>query len=81
MDIFSDEFRRNPFPMYEKMRSVSPVLRVPPPFDANILQRLARFELASDKPWPPRRALHVHGPAELPIRFEMAWFFLFRKST
>ena len=26
--------------------------------------------LASDEPWEPRKALHVHGPARLPIRFE-----------
>lgn len=34
MNLFSDEVRRNPFPVYEKLRSVSPLLRVPPPFDA-----------------------------------------------
>jgi cytochrome P450 len=24
---------------------------------------------ASDEPWEPRQALHVHGPSRLPIRF------------
>ena len=36
----------------------------------HLLERLQGFELASDEPWEPRRALHVHGPARLPIRFE-----------
>jgi hypothetical protein len=27
------------------------------------------FELASEAPWEPRKALHVHGPSRLPIRF------------
>jgi len=39
---------------------------------ADILQRLKHFELASDQPWQPRPALHVYGPASLPIRFETA---------
>jgi cytochrome P450 len=34
MDIFSDEIRRNPYPLYSQMRASSPLLRVPPPFDA-----------------------------------------------
>jgi len=34
IDIFSDEIRRGPFAMYSAMRAASPVLRVPPPFDA-----------------------------------------------
>jgi cytochrome P450 len=36
----------------------------------DILERLKGLALASDEPWEPRRALHVHGPARLPIRFE-----------
>ena len=27
------------------------------------------FELASDEPWEPRKAMGVHGPSRLPIRF------------
>jgi len=34
------------------------------------VERLHGFELASDAPWEPRKPLHVHGPARLPIRFE-----------
>src|SRR5215475_3578359 len=33
-DFFSDEMRRDPYPIYDRMRRVSPLLRVPPPFDA-----------------------------------------------
>src|ERR1700682_2631627 len=34
MNIFSDEIRRNPYPLYDQLRASSPLLRVPPPFDA-----------------------------------------------
>ncbi|HEU4882461.1 MAG TPA: cytochrome P450 [Longimicrobium sp.] len=37
---------------------------------ADLLERLHDVELASAEPWEPRRALHVHGPARLPIRFK-----------
>jgi cytochrome P450 len=37
---------------------------------ADLLERVKGFELASAEPWEPRKALHVHGPARLPIRFE-----------
>lgn len=33
-DLFTDELRRDPYPMYDQMRSASPLLRVPPPFNA-----------------------------------------------
>ena len=36
----------------------------------DLLERLKGLELASHEPWEPRKALHVHGPARLPIRFE-----------
>ncbi|HJT35430.1 MAG TPA: cytochrome P450 [Pirellulales bacterium] len=35
----------------------------------DIFARLKKFELASSEPWPPRKALNVHGPESLPIRF------------
>lgn len=38
----------------------------------DLLQRTNSFVLASDEPWEPRKALHVHGPARLPIRVEPA---------
>ncbi|HTI72949.1 MAG TPA: cytochrome P450 [Candidatus Limnocylindria bacterium] len=36
---------------------------------ADFLARVRDFKSASTEPWQPRRALHVHGPEELPIRF------------
>jgi cytochrome P450 len=38
----------------------------------DLLERLPEFALASDAPWEPRQALHVHGPARLPISFRSA---------
>jgi cytochrome P450 len=34
---------------------------------ADFLERVHGFELASDEPWAPRKALGVHGPSRLPI--------------
>jgi cytochrome P450 len=34
-----------------------------------LLKRVDRFERAGTEPWKPRKALHVHGPTHLPIRF------------
>ncbi len=36
---------------------------------ADLIERLPGLERASNEPWEPRRALHVHGPTRLPIRF------------
>jgi cytochrome P450 len=36
---------------------------------SNFLENVESFELASNEPWEPRQALHVHGPSHLPIRF------------
>jgi cytochrome P450 len=35
----------------------------------DILARLTGLALANSQPWPPRNALHVHGPASLPVQF------------
>jgi cytochrome P450 len=40
---------------------------------SDLLERYKDFELASDQPWEPRKALHVLGPTRLPIRFEVDW--------
>ena len=37
-----------------------------------LLGRLKTLERASDDPWPPRGAFHVHGPARLALRIEHA---------
>ena len=34
VEVFSDEVRRDPFPLYAQLRQASPLFRVPPPFDA-----------------------------------------------
>lgn len=34
-----------------------------------LLERLKDFRLASHEPWTPRKAIHVHGPTHLPLRF------------
>jgi len=39
---------------------------------SELLARLKSLELASDEPWQPRKALHVHGPTHLLIRFQPA---------
>jgi len=35
----------------------------------DFLERVQDFALASPEPWEPRKALSVHGPSRLPIRF------------
>jgi cytochrome P450 len=35
----------------------------------DFLARVKDFARADDEPWEPRKALHVHGPSRLPIRF------------
>src|SRR5262249_21808672 len=32
MNLFSDEVRRNPFPLFDQLRSTTPVFQLPPPF-------------------------------------------------
>lgn len=36
----------------------------------DLLQRLPGLARANQEPWVPRQALHVHGPAQLPVRFQ-----------
>jgi cytochrome P450 len=38
----------------------------------DLLRLAPDFELASNDPWQPRRALHVHGPTNLPLRVGVA---------
>jgi cytochrome P450 len=37
----------------------------------DLLDRIDDVALADDTPWPPREALHVHGPAHLHVRFTL----------
>ena len=32
-----------------------------------LLERFSRIQLAGERPWEPRKGLHVHGPTRLPI--------------
>jgi cytochrome P450 len=43
-----------------EVRTVLPIL----------LERLKGLELVSNEPWEPRKALNIHGPSRLMIRFE-----------
>jgi cytochrome P450 len=36
---------------------------------ADLLERFPKIERANDEPWEPRKALHVHGPTRLDVRF------------
>jgi cytochrome P450 len=36
----------------------------------DLFARAKGLALAGDAPWEPRKALNVHGPIRLPIRFE-----------
>ncbi len=38
---------------------------------SDLLARFARLEYAADAPWQPREGLIAHGPASLPIRFDV----------
>ncbi len=32
-----------------------------------LLERFSKIQLAGERPWEPRKGLHVHGPTRLPI--------------
>lgn len=36
---------------------------------ADLLEHCPNLERANDEPWEPRKALHVHGPTSLPVRW------------
>jgi cytochrome P450 len=38
----------------------------------DFLSRVSRLEYAATSAWPPRKALHVHGPDNLPLRLQTA---------
>lgn len=47
-----------------------PAGKLVPPMIGDLFAGLKQLRLAEDGPWEPREALHVHGPARLPIRFD-----------
>src|SRR5438067_4477263 len=67
MDLFSDDARRNPYPVYRQMRAQSPVLRVPPPFDAWLI-----FDYETVK-----RALGDPGLFSSAVKGPRNWFIFF----
>src|SRR5438093_9838880 len=65
--LFSDEMRRNPYPLYEQMRNASPVHYVPPPFDAWMI-----FDYQGVK-----RALNDHDTFSSRVPAPRHWFIFF----
>jgi len=49
LDLFSDDVRRDPYPIYEQLRSHTPIVHIPPPFD---LWMVLDFEEAPTLPQP-----------------------------
>jgi len=66
-DLFSDEMRRNPFALYDQLRSSSPVMKVPPPFDAWMI-----FDYEGVK-----RALNEHETFSSCVPAPRHWFIFF----
>jgi cytochrome P450 len=64
MNIFSDEVRRNPYPVYDQMRAACPALYVPAPFDGWLL-----FDYESVK-----RALNDHETFSSQVPAPKHWF-------
>lgn len=64
VDLFSDEVRRNPYPVYDQMRGQSPLLYVPPPFDGWLI-----FDYEGVK-----RALNDHQSFSSRVPAPRNWF-------
>ena len=66
-NLFSDDMRRNPYPMYDQMRAHSPLFYVPPPFDGWLI-----FDYESVK-W----ALSDHQTFSSRVPAPRHWFIFF----
>ena len=71
MDFFSDEMRRDPWPVWDRIRSESPVVRIPPPFDAwavfdyeGVKRVLSDHETFSSRVHAPRHWFLFFDPPE-----------------
>jgi cytochrome P450 len=67
LDIFSDEIRRDPYPLYDQMRTYSPVFYAPPPFDGFLI-----FDYEGAK-----RALNDHDAFSSQVPAPRHWFIFF----
>lgn len=67
LDLFSDEVRRDPYPLYDRVRSLSPLLYVPPPFDGWLI-----FDYEGVK-----RALNDHELFSSAVPAPKNWFIFF----
>jgi cytochrome P450 len=67
LDIFSDEIRRDPYPLYDQMRSRAPVFYAPPPFDGFLI-----FDYEGAK-----RALNDHEAFSSQVPAPKHWFIFF----
>jgi len=67
LDLFSDETRRNPYPLYDQLRSSSPVLHLPPPVDLWMI-----FDYDGVK-----RALSDHESFSSAVPAPKDWFLFF----
>jgi len=67
LNIFSDEIRRNPYPVYDRLRTTSPVFQVPPPFNGWML-----FDYETVK-W----ALNDHETFSSRVPAPRNWFIFF----
>jgi cytochrome P450 len=76
LDFFSDEVRRDPYPVYDRMRCDSPVFRAPPPFDAWLIfdfegVKRALYDhdtFSSQVPAPPNWFLFLDPPSHTKLR-------------
>jgi len=75
MELFSNEARRNPYPLYDQLRIKSPLLRVPPPFDAwmifdysGVKKALTDHELFSSRVPAPQWFIFSDPPVHTKLR-------------
>lgn len=73
--FFSDDVRRNPYPLYSQLRAASPVLRIPPPFDAwmildyeGVRRTLTDAETFSSRVPAPQWFIFFDPPAHTKLR-------------
>ena len=89
MDIFSDDNRRNPYPLYARIRSMAPVFKVPLPLDAwmifdyeGVKRALSDHESFSNRvPAPANWFIFEDPPKHTKLRVLVSKAFTPRMST